>query len=130
MRTGWLRHFASQDGRSLARAMILLMGLHAFLAGMMMGSSAFADHTQSILCLAVPAPDGGNSDDPSRPPHADASCCVRTCHTGGMALLPAAAGASLPAFAPAPVPVRFANTKAPRRNDLRHSLAARAPPRV
>lgn len=88
MRRSLLAQFRDRDGRSLMRALAVLLTLNAIVAGLHSGAMA-APAGSTILCAAT----AGNPDNPPQPVRADfhdhclASCTAPAVPDAGMAEL-------------------------------------------
>lgn len=109
-----------KDGRSLARALILLILVNLFAAGLNLGASAAAGDV--VLC-AVDGRDGGPAPEP---PHHEPDCCVTGTTPLGMGLA-AKPPQAVPAAADAHV-VRHAGTGGDPPSTWTIRATARGPP--
>ena len=118
MRTSLFKVFRTRDGRSLMRAMALLVALHALAFGLDTGTMAGAALARTVLCTS----DGSGSIPVTPAQHGDHDCCLTGCAAPTVAALPPAIAVPAPLGTPAPAaiavvsgtPSRYLTDAAPR----------------
>jgi len=123
MRTSLLAIFRTRDGRSLARAMALLVALHALVFGLDAGTMAGAARARTVLCTS----DGAGSIPAAPAEHRDRDCCLTGCTAPTVAALPPAI--AIPAPEGMPTAIAAAAVSAGPSRPLTDA-APRGPPRL
>ena len=122
MRTTLFQAFRTRDGRSLGRAMAVLLVLNALVLGFNGGVMA-ADAGLGISLCAASAEDGGT---PVAPPGHDRDCCLAGCPAAATAIAPGAAVLPSPPL-PRDTGTRAQPSEAPT-PPVRADAAPRGPP--